>query len=440
MKQMKQIIDSRLSHMTVQGREDDLLRAIRARANPSRAARRARRPALLAAALLIVLAAATAVAVGLNLSQDYMSLRAAKQAVIQQYGLSARSIEMFAAKETHTGAERAFTFTPHMQIEAMGVYTVTFRNGQAVATWSHDGTDPSVYADGSLESSVWGPKQIEAYMDLREEEYRASMAAPAETPSLPASEPAVFVGARMDTLAAVEAADQALRAQRGFSESSLELFHTNARYDGATGLWTAVYSGNLDYVWQELYEGRLGEYTVTLSDTDGSVQSITWSLDGVDNNVYTRETWGQAKAYGGETLNWAAELWHARKAILSKYDEGGEWPVSVEDNAACDALMLAAGFPAQPHYNHVLPEPGDLTLEQAQELFFQAVNTEFGVTREVFDASVYAYTDLTQQDGYREWYFWLQSNSELCSWSVTLNAQTGEILMLYVDPAAASNG
>lgn len=86
MKQMKQIIDSRLSHMTVQGREDDLLRAVRARANPSRATGRAHRPALLAAALLIALAAATAVAVGLNLSQDYMSLRAAKQAVIQQYG------------------------------------------------------------------------------------------------------------------------------------------------------------------------------------------------------------------------------------------------------------------------------------------------------------------------------------------------------------------
>lgn len=452
MKQLKQIIDGRLSHMTVQGREDDLLRAARARANPPRAAGRMRRPALLAAALIIALAVATAVAVGLNLSQSYMNLRAAKQAVIQQYGLSARSIEMFQATETQTGAGRTFTFTPHMEREAMGVYAVAFQNGQATVTWSHDGTDPSVYADGSLEAAVWGPKQIETYMDMREAEYRADMARPVATaqpaPESAAAdgvvlEDAAFTGARMDAPAAVKAANEALLAQRGLTESGLNLFQPVAQYNAASALWTVSYPESPSlalYAWQELFEGYLGEYAVVLSDADGSVQSVTWSLDGVDGGAYARETWGQAKAYGGEVLSWAAGLWNARKAILAKYEEGDEWPVSVEDNAALDALMRAAGFPAQPHYNHVLPEPGDLTLEQAQELFFQAVNAEFGVTREVFDASGYAYTDLTQEDGYRQWYFWLQSSGELCSWSITLNAQTGEILMLYVDPVAASNG
>lgn len=53
---------------------------------------------------------------------------------------------------------------------------------------------------------------------------------------------------------------------------------------------------------------------------------------------------------------------------------------------------------------------------------------------------MYAYAELTQEPECRQWYFWLQSNQALASWSVSINAQTGEILWLTCDASAGSNG
>lgn len=535
MKSFRELVDERLEDVTLADRTDALIRQLRQRAEKTDdGARRIRRPAVAALAMAIVLLAATALAVGLNFSRQYTVTRAAKQAVMDKYGLDSRSLEMFLLDRGENSGVWTFTFT-HWAEERAGVYTVTISpDGETEARWSFDGTDPAVYADGSLDAPVWGPKQVEADRSAREAANRAAMeaeraresaqaaqqpdeatsapetasaAATASTPetaleaaalrgdaaeaaSAPetaleaASQPAPIPtpthadGVRIADAGSVEAADTRLSVREALSlanaalaerfqvsEKALSLFQAVVNYDSETGLWTAAYQvnpGKFRYGWHEMFEvgldetgkrpqlahdadeqGRLGEYTVVLSDADGAVASAEWSLAGVDENVYTAETWGQAAAYGGPVLDWVCGMLEAREAILYKYDHEEAWlfkPASVEDNAALDQMLLDVGFPMEPYYKHVLPEAGDLSLEAAKELFYQALHTECGVTREVFDESVYAYAELTQETDGRQWYFWLQNAQEQMSWSVIINAETGEIIDLWMDPLAAGNG
>lgn len=445
---------------------DEMLRVIRRRAGEA-PSRRLRRPAVAALALLIALAAATALAVGVNFSRRYTAVRAAKQAVCDKYGLDSRTVEMFLTEKEEANGVWTITFT-HWAEERAGVYTVTVSaDGRAEAGWSFDGVDPALYEDGSLDAPVWGAAQIRADMEAREATNRTQLEAElaaaeataetGDTPVEPLPTPAHVDGVRIASVGGGDIADTRLSGKEvlktanaelmerfGISEKGLSLFLADVSYEAETGCWTARYEADPSQpYWNEAYEGRIGEYTVVVSDADGGVQSAEWSLSGVDEKAYTAETWGQANAYGGQVLDWAAEMLDARAAIVSKYNQDEAWmhePVTVEDNAALDRLMLDAGFPMEPYYKHVLPQADDLSLEEAKELFYQALAAEFGVTREVFDESSYAYTDLTQEGDHREWYFWLQNAREQMSWSIRINAETGEIIDLWIDPLAAGNG
>ncbi len=465
MKTFRQLVDERLETVTMRNQADEVMRAIRLGAKPDAPAHRLRGPAVAAIALLIVVATATALAVGLNYSRQYTVGRAAKQAVMDKYGLDSRAIEMFQTEKKEKDGVWTVTFT-HWAEERAGVYTVTVSpDGETEASWSFDDVDPALYADGSLDASIWGAGQVKADMDAREAQNRAAMEAEetaletAEAPVEPLPTPAHVNGvrimsvdggemadARLSGKEIVKAANDALMERFGISEKGLRLFSVAVNYEPETGRWTASYETDpfqSEGGWQELYEGRLGEYTLVIADTDGSVLSAEWSLAGVDEKAYTAETWGQAAAYGGQVLDWVADLLDARTPIVAKYNQDEALmhePVSVEDNAALDQMMLDAGFPMEPHYKHVLPQEGDLSLEEAKELFYQALSEECGVTREAFEEGVYAYADLTREGDHREWYFWLQNAREQMSWSVRVNAETGEIIDLWIDPLAAGNG
>ena len=68
------------------------------------------------------------------------------------------------------------------------------------------------------------------------------------------------------------------------------------------------------------------------------------------------------------------------------------------------------------------------------------MNEEYGVTREQMAASGVAYADLTQEGDHREWYFWIQNEEAQESWTIVLDAGTGEVLKLIVDSFASGNG
>lgn len=70
----------------------------------------------------------------------------------------------------------------------------------------------------------------------------------------------------------------------------------------------------------------------------------------------------------------------------------------------------------------------------------QTLESEYGVSRAIFDASNFGYADLTQEKTHRQWYFWVQNHDIQMGWQMTIDAQTGEILDLSQESFAAGNG
>lgn len=252
--------------------------------------------------------------------------------------------------------------------------------------------------------------------------------------------------------AAIAAAATAIKQAYGLTEDMLALFRPAAekKTEAERTVWEVAYSSIMDYGdpyhWgascSRPDDSLLGVYTALVDEQSGDVLKTAWSLEGMDGGGWTRENWGQAKAYGTDVLPWFEEFARARSEIAAKYwDEVnlGYGTTSVEDNAAVDQLLRDAGFDAA-RYNHVLPGEKDLTQEQAWDLFARVMNEEYGVTREQMDASGVAYADLTQEGDHREWYFWIQNEEAQESWTIVLDAGTGEVLKLIVDSFASGNG
>ena len=122
--------------------------------------------------------------------------------------------------------------------------------------------------------------------------------------------------------------------------------------------------------------GALGEYTVTLNARADRVLDARWSLEGVDDKLYTKSTWGQAKAYAGYILPWLEELMEKTGAIRAAAQD--PYFLSVEDAARFDGLYRAAGFP-QERYNAGLPRAQDLNEQAAVNLALEALRTIYGL-------------------------------------------------------------
>lgn len=375
-------------------------------------AARVRRPAMAALALLLALAAATALAAGLQISRRVEAKRVARQCVMDTYGLDEETITMF--NEHAEEANGVWTVTYHYWApDQGGVYTVTVdRDGTARASWSLDG-----------QAGAWGQDEIAAEMARKEREYQQIRERERALQPMPSPEPQAEDEARAQ---AIRWAAGILRERYGITETGMAaLMAEGARLE--LGDWTVTFIGTP--VWPEGME-RFGTYIVRLSAGDGSCLGAEWSLEGAETGA---ETVAQAMAYDARCLERVGEYALAREAI------GEEWPVSPEHQARLDAMMIDMGFdPAR--YNHVAPEAGDIPLDKAKELAYQAIHSEFGVSRENYEASVFAYADLTQEPDGRQWYFWIQSQAELTSWTVLIDAQTGEILDLFNESLAAGNG
>ncbi|MEG2208358.1 MAG: hypothetical protein RR065_09660 [Clostridia bacterium] len=436
-------------------------------------------------AMVSLLLAASALAWGLMYSPELSATLTARKAVMDKYGLSREAMDMFGASAQSDKQGTIVRFTALGEIaeviEKTGIYTAEIdKEGNVTVQWTHDGADPATWADGSLEDAIWGAKQILAYRAQRDQENRdytqrhegkdGALVEQAPTPT--------EVPRGMLTMAqAIEAADTLMKKTYGFTDETLALYEpyagfakteaqalkaalgdklwltdeTSAWFDsyasldaGKGDLWVIIYHPEAwTFAVISEHEGPsentpLGVYAVTISDQTGEAHQIKWSKDGKAHGSYTSSTWGQAKEYTAAMLPWVNDLLRVCKPIYQKGESApGAW--SVEDHAAYDQASRDAGFDAT-KYNHVLPQKGDCSYEQALELAAQVLAEEFGVSRAVFDASALAYADLTQEGDHREWYFWLQNQAEQCGWSVLMNAETGEILRVGADPFASGNG
>ena len=190
------------------------------------------------------------------------------------------------------------------------------------------------------------------------------------------------------------------------------------------------------------YADSMGVYEVAVDAATGGVTRVSWSLDGVETGDIAENAWGLSPAYDAACLTRLGELLEARKAIKQRYDEDYEnwlWNYAPEDEAALDALMVAAGFSAV-RYNHVMPAEGEWTQEQAIAAAKEALAADWNVNAADFEAaradgSVEA--ECTRQDGKTVWSVWIGHEG---TYIVDVNAADGVIENVIYDSAVAGNG
>lgn len=245
---------------------------------------------------------------------------------------------------------------------------------------------------------------------------------------------------------AIEKADQAMRDTFAMTDETIALFDRFASLVEEDGkhVWTVGYTSKPDLEWQwGMPTGELlGAYEIAMGAKDGAMLREEWTLaEERGDDVYTKNTWGKAKAYDGEILTWAVALMEARNKIDEPYMDGDPLAVptlSLEDTATKDQLMRDAGFPADQYRNGV-PGPKDLPQEEALEIGIAALSEEYGIDKAKLKGAVMSvYFSVADPDA-PEWTFWIfPSESGYDDYSVTLNARTGEILR--TDYSATGNG
>ena len=135
----------------------------------------------LAACVALIVLAQTAVAMEVTYSEQYTMVKAAREAILEKYGLTHATLSMFDETIHSTNSdETTFTFTPFppfLDTKAVGMYQVVVKNMEATAvTWTHDGADPGGLSAGRLDTPAWGQAQLQNALDIYKLLNRASLA------------------------------------------------------------------------------------------------------------------------------------------------------------------------------------------------------------------------------------------------------------------------
>lgn len=128
----------------------------------------------------------------------------------------------------------------------------------------------------------------------------------------------------------------------------------------------------------------------------------------------TEATWGRANVYDAKCLTELEKLLADLQAIRADYPDDG-WTRTPEGDAALDARRVAAGFSAA-RYNHVLPESGMLTEQDALALARQVLESDGGLSADVLnDPESEMYAVCTQEDGKTVWTVWHHNAVGICA-------------------------
>ena len=422
---------------------------------------RPKRMVWLAAALVLVLAAAVAVAAGLTRSAKYDAKLLAHQALEEKYGFTQDMDSFFTCTVEEADGQTVVTYRANADIGdfawKLGDYTVTIRGGKAEASWSNDGEA----VGGDFASDVWDTALLAQGIARRkagEEWYEITGETLETSEGLNSEEretvlaPEGLNGARLadENEPDVIKARNAVREKYGLTEENLTLFDAWAlAKDGKTQIvFVPNVSAEDDGILLEIddethadkafssHSERMGRYTAAF-DEDGTVQSVGWTHDGEELPDVTESTWGRANVYDAKCLTELEKLLMDLQAIRAEYPDDG-WTHTPEGDAALDARMVAAGFSAV-RYNHVLPETGMLTEQDALDLARQALEGDGGISAEALnDPENDLYAVCQKEKGKTVWNVWFHSAEGISV--VTLDAADGTILDVIVDTGMAGNG
>lgn len=420
-----------------------------------------RRAVFVAAALVLALIAAAAVAAGLTRSARYDAKRLAYQALEEKYGFTTDMESFFTCTAEEKDGQTVVTYRANKDVGdfawKLGDYTVTIRNGQAEASWSNDGE--AVGDDFS--SDVWDTALLARGIARRragEEWYEITgTVLKMGTDLSDAEEETALVpdgldGARL----ADESESDVLKARKevlekyGLTKENLALFDAwKLMENGKTQI---IFVPNIpaedDGILLEIddetaadrafsrHSERMGRYMVEFGE-NGAVQSVIWTHDGEELPDVTEATWGRANVYDAKCLTELEKLLADLQTLRVEYPDDG-WTRTPEGDAALDARRVAAGFSAA-RYNHVLPEPGMLTEQDALALARQVLESDGGLSADVLnDPESEMYAVCTQEDGKTVWTVWHHNAVGICA--VAIDAGDGTILDMIIDTGMAGNG
>lgn len=417
-----------------------------------------KRGAFIAAALVLALIAAAAVAAGLTRSARYDAKRLAYQALEEKYGFTTDMESFFTCTAEEKDGQTVVTYRANKDVGdfawKLGDYTVTIRNGQAEASWSNDGEavgddfSSDVWNTALLARGIARRKAGEEWYEITGETLERLGGAEQEDVLVPDG----LDGARL----ADESESDVLKAQNevlgkyGLTEENLALFDAwKLMENGKTQIiFVPNISAEDDGILLEIddetaadrafsrHSERMGRYTVEFGE-NGAVQSVIWTHDGEELPDVTEATWGRANVYDAKCLTELEKLLADLQAIRADYPDDG-WTHTPEGDAALDARRVAAGFSAA-RYNHVLPEPGMLTEQDALALARQVLESDGGLSADALnDPESEMYAVCAQEDGKTVWTVWHHNAVGICA--VAIDAADGTILDMIIDTGMAGNG
>lgn len=417
-----------------------------------------KRGAFIAAALVLALIAAAAVAAGLTRSARYDAKRLAYQALEEKYGFTTDMESFFTCTAEEKDGQTVVTYRANKDVGdfawKLGDYTVTIRNGQAEASWSNDGEavgddfSSDVWDTALLARGIARRKAGEEWYEITGETLERLGGAEQEDVLVPDG----LDGARL----ADESESDVLKARTevvgkyGLTKENLALFDAwKLMENGKTQIiFVPNISAEDDGILLEIddetaadrafsrHSERMGRYMVEFGE-NGAVQSVIWTHDGEELPDVTEATWGRANVYDAKCLTELEKLLADLQTLRVEYPDDG-WTHTPEGDAALDARRVAAGFSAA-RYNHVLPEPGMLTEQDALALARQALESDGGLSADVLnDPESEMYAVCTQEDGKTVWTVWHHNAVGICA--VAIDAADGTILDMIIDTGMAGNG
>ena len=417
-----------------------------------------RRAVFVAAALVLALIAAAAVAAGLTRSAGYDAKRLAHRALEEKYGFTQDMDSYFLCTAEEKDGQTVVTYRANKDVGdfawKLGDYTVTIRNGQAEASWSNDGEavgddfSSDVWNTALLARGIARRKAGEEWYEITGETLERLGGAEQEDVLVPDG----LDGARL----ADESESDVLKARNevlgkyGLTKENLALFDAwKLMENGKTQI---IFVPNIpaedDGILLEIddetaadrafsrHSERMGRYMVEFGE-NVAVQSVIWTHDGEELPDVTEATWGRANVYDAKCLTELEKLLADLQILRVEYPDDG-WTRTPEGDAALDARRVAAGFSAA-RYNHVLPESGMLTEQDALALARQVLDSDGGLSADVLnDPESEMYAVCTQEDEKTVWTVWHHNAVGICA--VAIDAADGTILDMIIDTGMAGNG
>jgi len=169
---LKQVLDRQLSSLAWDNaRSQDVLRQVRGETK----VKKKLSVGLVMALTLMLVAIVAVAAITISRSSEAQAATQARQALADRYGLTPDTLGVFYMDKAQEGDTWTFTFSGEgLPGFLVGDYKVVLKKGEApIASWTHDEADQALLDSGSLDSPVWGAKQIKTALMDTEARYTA---------------------------------------------------------------------------------------------------------------------------------------------------------------------------------------------------------------------------------------------------------------------------